>query len=158
MLRLILIFIFIPSFVLAADLEKFVLDDDPSVPVVIQLKGEIVDGDAEAFEKAIEGYSKVTLILESPGGLVHEALRIGATFHQNNFVTMVVDNGQCYSACGLIWIASERRYMSASSQIGIHAAYRQIGDYVEESGEANAVIGSYLKHLGFRIEAICFFT
>ena len=91
MLRLILIFIFIPSFVLAADLEKFVLDDDPSVPVVIQLKGEIVDGDAEAFEKVIEGYSKVTLILENPGGLVHEALRIGATLHQNNFVTMVVD-------------------------------------------------------------------
>ena len=48
--------------------------------------------------------------------------------------------------------------MSLSSQIGFHAAYRQVGDYFEESGEANAVIGSYLTHLGLRVEAIRFFT
>ena len=158
MLKFLLLLTFIPSSVFAADFTKFVLDEDTSVPIIIHLTGEIVDGDAEAFERAIEGYHKVTLILESPGGLVREAFRIGATLRQHDFATMVVDNGQCYSACGLIWLASERRYMSASSQIGFHAAYRQIGDYVEESGEANAVIGSYLTHLGLRIEAIRFFT
>lgn len=48
--------------------------------------------------------------------------------------------------------------MAESSQIGFHAAYRQVGDYLEESGEANAEIGSYLTHLGLRVEAIRFFT
>lgn len=87
-----------------------------------------------------------------------EALRIGATIRRNNFATMVAADGECYSACGLVWLASERRYMAPSSQIGFHAAYRQVGDYLEESGEANAQIGSYLTHLGLRVEAIRFFT
>lgn len=155
---LILFLLFVPCTVFAAQFEKFVFSDDPTVPIIIHLKGEIESGDAEEFERLIEGQSMVTLVLDSPGGLVREALRIGATIRLRGFATMVAADGECYSACGLVWLASERRYMAVSSQIGFHAAYRQVGDYLEESGEANAEIGSYLTHLGLRVEAIRFFT
>ncbi len=155
---IILFLVFFPYTASSAQFEKFVLSDDPSVPIIIQLKGEIKSGDAEEFERLIEGQSKLTLVLDSPGGLVREALRIGATIRLRNFATMVTADSECYSACGLVWLASERRYMAETSQIGFHAAYRQVGDYLEESGEANAEIGSYLTHLGLRVEAIRFFT
>ncbi|PTE06312.1 hypothetical protein [Mesorhizobium helmanticense] len=48
--------------------------------------------------------------------------------------------------------------MSASSKIGFHAAYREENGEYKESGVAKAEIGSYLPHLGLRIEAIRFFT
>ncbi|SDZ57285.1 hypothetical protein SAMN05444004_12326 [Jannaschia faecimaris] len=155
---LILFLLFVPWAALAAQFETFVLSDDPSVPTIIHLKGEIESGDAEEFERRAANRAKVTLILESPGGLVAEALRIGATVRLRDFSTMVAADAECYSACGLVWLASQRRYIAASSQIGFHAAYRRVGDYLEESGEANALIGSYLTHLGLRIEAIRFFT
>lgn len=158
MRSLILLLSIFPCLAFAAQLEKFVLSGDASAPIVIHLKGEIEDGDAKEFERLIQGQSKVTVILESPGGLVKEALRIGSIIRLRNFATKVAADSGCYSACGLIWIAAKRRYMTTSSQIGFHAAYRQVGDYLEESGEANAVIGSFLTHLGLRVEAIRFFT
>jgi hypothetical protein len=48
--------------------------------------------------------------------------------------------------------------MSPDSQIGFHAAYIQEAGEYRESGVANAEIGSFLTHLGLRIEAIRFFT
>jgi len=158
LMRFLILLVFWPCVAAAAQFETFVLSEDPNVPVMVQLKGEIVEGDAAKFESITEGINKVTLILESPGGLVGEALRIGAAVGLNDFATMVVADTGCFSACGLIWLASSRRYMSASSRIGFHAAYRQVGDYLEESGQANAEIGSYLTHLGLRVEAIRFFT
>lgn len=158
MLRVILAFLLTPFAALSAEFETHVITDDSSVPVFVQLTGIIEPGDAETFEALIEGRPKVTVLLDSPGGVVQDALRIGAAIRLNDYATMVADGGACYSACGLIWLSSQRRYMSATSQIGFHAAYRQVGDYMEESGVANAEIGSFLTHLGLRVEAIRFFT
>lgn len=87
---------FMPCMVFAAQFEKFIISDDPSVPTIIQLKGEIKSGDAEEFERLIEGQAKVTLLLDSPGGLVREALRMGATIRLLDFATMVAVDGECY--------------------------------------------------------------
>jgi len=75
-----------------------------------------------------------------------------------NFATMVLPGEECASACALIWISSHRRYMSASSKIGFHAAYTTVDGQPRETGMGNAEIGSYLTHLGLRVEAIRFIT
>lgn len=134
------------------------LIDLPGDVDIVSLRGEIVSGDSARFYQLVERHDRVTVILESPGGLVNEALRIGAEIRMRNFATMVASGGECYSACGLIWIAGARRYMSNDSQIGFHAAYREENGEYRESGVANAEIGSFLTHLGLRIEAIRFFT
>ncbi|MBB3979400.1 hypothetical protein GGQ64_004642 [Rhizobium azooxidifex] len=76
----------------------------------------------------------------------------------SDFSTMVAADQECFSACGLIWVSGVRRYMSDTSLIGFHAAYREENGEYRESGVANAEIGSYLTHLGLRIEAIRYFT
>lgn len=132
--------------------------DIPGEVGFISVKGEITAGDGDRFYDLIQGRDRVSVILQSPGGLVKDALQIGAEIRLHNYATMVLPGGECFSACGLIWVAGARRYMSATSKIGFHAAYREENGEYKESGVANAEIGSYLTHLGLRIEAIRFFT
>ncbi|MDP9762139.1 MULTISPECIES: lysozyme inhibitor LprI family protein [Agrobacterium] len=140
----------------AAEIEKF---DLPGIAVpFVSIRGPIEAGDGEKFETVVRGVNRASVILQSPGGLVKEALHIGATIRIEGFATMVPADKECFSACGLIWVSGVRRYMSDTSQIGFHAAYREENGEYRESGIANAEIGSYLTHLGLRIEAIRYFT
>lgn len=139
----------------AAEIELFNI---PGEIALVSIKGEIVDGDADRFQDLVRGHTRISVLLNSPGGLVREALGIGAQIRLNNYATVVLPEGNCFSACGLVWVAGSRRYISASSKIGFHAAYsKENGEYIT-SGVANAEIGSYLTHLGLRIEAIRYFT
>jgi hypothetical protein len=118
------------------------------VTVVLESEGGLTDSLID----------RVTVVLESEGGLIREALRLGALIRTRDYSTMVTDKAGCYSACGLIWLSGARRYMTPNAAIGFHAAFREKdGSYIE-SGVANAEIGSFLTHLGLRIEAIRFFT
>lgn len=140
----------------AAEIEKL---DVPGQSIsFVFVKGEIVEGDASRFLKVVDGAEQVSVVLQSPGGLVREALQIGAEIRIRNYATMVVAGHECYSACGLIWVSGARRYLSRTSKIGFHAAYREENGEYRESGVANAEIGSFLTHLGLRIEAIRYFT
>jgi uncharacterized protein YecT (DUF1311 family) len=140
----------------AAEIEKF---DLPGIAVpFVSIRGPIEAGDGEKFETVVRGVNRASVILQSPGGLVKEALHIGAAIRTEGFATMVPADKECFSACGLIWVSGVRRYMSDTSQIGFHAAYREENGEYRESGIANAEIGSYLTHLGLRIEAIRYFT
>lgn len=161
MLRLLSIIILASTFgvlaAIAADFEKIDIPDD-SYPDFIHIKGGIELGDGDRFLDLIGGSKKVTVVLESPGGNVKDALMIGAEIRLRNFATMVAADKGCYSACALIWVAGNRRYMSPTSEIGFHAAFRDVGGESVVSGMANAEIGSYLTHLGLRVEAIRYFT
>ncbi|MGO8594053.1 hypothetical protein ACC796_36695, partial [Rhizobium ruizarguesonis] len=73
-----------------------------------------------------------------PGRSIFSISAAGATVQQHiaiptskpsHFSTMVDADQECFSACGLIWVSGVRRYMSDTSLIGFHAAYR------EENGE-----------------------
>ncbi|WP_352672254.1 hypothetical protein [Mesorhizobium australicum] len=61
-------------------------------------------------------------------------MQIGAQIRINDHVTAVGANGECYSACGLIWVAGVRRYISPTSKIGFHAAYIEENGQYKESG------------------------
>lgn len=140
----------------AANIEVFQL---PETPVsIISIQGELVRGDAKRFTEAASELGRASIILNSPGGLVKEALEIGTTIRLSGFSTIVAAEQECFSACGLIWVSGTRRYMSKTSIIGFHAAYREEKGEYKESGVANAEIGAYLAHLGLRIEAIRYFT
>jgi hypothetical protein len=125
---------------------------------VVTVVGEIGAGDGDRFGSAVGGIERALVILKSPGGLVRDALQIGAEIRLRGFATSVPDNVECLSACGLVWLSGARRYMSPESRIGFHAAYKNENGEYRESGVANAEIGSFLTHLGLRIEAIRFFT
>jgi hypothetical protein len=131
----------------------------PGSPLsLVMLSGDIVKGDSDRFYEVTKDLDRASIALSSPGGSVSEALSIGAQLRDKNFATMVLPDEECASACALIWVSSYRRYMSASSKIGFHAAYTTVNGKPRETGMGNAEIGSYLTHLGLRVEAIRFIT
>ena len=150
------------AFVLASPLNAATFKTIPPLPgfdvFSVFMTGEIVSGDADAFEKLIQGRKKVSVLLSGPGGSLSEGLSIGASIRQHNFATQVLPDDECDSACALIWASGARRYMSPSSRIGFHAASKSVDGKRVEIGQGNAELGAYLNTLGLRIEAIRFFT
>lgn len=129
--------------------------------VIIMMTGEITEGDAQRFDDTVAdiGGAHATLNVSGPGGLVNEALDIGAQVQEHRFATMVSAQTECYSACALIWLAGPRRYLAPDSVIGVHAAFRtRDDDTAEESGVANARIGAFLNMVGLPLDAITYIT
>jgi hypothetical protein len=121
---------------------------------IIHMKGEIVAGDAVKFRGITRQFESASVFLDSPGGLVDEGLEIGEEIRFRQFATVVVE--ECYSICGVMWLAGVRKYMTKHAKIGFHAAYWTGPDGKRESGVANAVIGAYLTKWGYRVEAVAF--
>jgi hypothetical protein len=139
----------------AADI-RFIPPSDSHSPAII-ITGAFESGDFakfSAYADKISAGSKVFVTLESNGGRLAEGLSIGEAIAHRGFAT--VANHKCNSACALTWLAGAQRGVYPNTKIGFHAAYRS--DDKQESGVANALVGSYLTKLGFSVEAIAYMT
>lgn len=58
------------------------------------------------------------LLIDGPGGLRGQALRVAELANERGLVVRV--DGRCASACALLWAAAERREMTFDSGIGLH--------------------------------------
>ena len=66
------------------------------------------------------------LILESPGGNIHEARGIASLVRERSLETRV--EGSCSSACTIAFVAGKRRSMAPGARFGFHQ-YRLEADY-----------------------------
>ena len=133
--------------------------------VFVDVVGKINDGDFETFkEKTDQIYpigashpkKQVIVTLMSYGGSINPALQIGDVIRKRSMFTFVPGDRTCASACALIWLAGAPRAVGDTPQIGFHAAFDP--DSRRETGAANAVVGAYLRDLGFGYKAIVFMT
>lgn len=62
-----------------------------------------------------------TLWLDSPGGLITEAMKIGDVIAEKGMEAIVVFRGHCYSACVFIYAAAKTR--SGIGDVGIHRPF-----------------------------------
>lgn len=127
----------------------------------IVLFGEINSGDAAQFAQILlqsADTSHPVLFLNSPGGKVTEAIRIGEMIRQRGIYTAAVGGSVCASACSLIWMAGQARFIDHASRVGFHAAYTGEAADNHMDGAGNALIGSYLTRLGLSDRAIYFAT
>jgi hypothetical protein len=106
--------------VLAQDL---VIDLLPGGMLV--LRGTITEGSAEqvAAELAVRGEYVNTVLLDSPGGAVGEALRIGELIRRAGYATQVDDGGLCASSCPLVFAGGVARVAGIGAVIGVHQIY-----------------------------------
>jgi len=145
----------------AQDSQDFVKVIGTGESAIIFLDGEVNEAMATAFYKATDSVSHATVILQSPGGYVEYGLNIAARIAIKGYATAVIDSS-CASMCSIIWLAGERRYMTDSAEILVHAAYKFINQGGAEiaavSGSANAEIGAFLGRLGLSREAIRYVT
>ncbi len=122
---------------------------------LISIKGDISPGDDVAFTRLTSSLRSAFVHLESSGGSVLTAIAMGRLIHARGFITVVPD-GNCASACALVWLGGKPRMIGDTGQIGFHAAYN--GKTMQVSGTGNALIGAYLNELGLSDNAIIYIT
>jgi hypothetical protein len=140
----------------AADISK-VAGKSGEVDFIL-LKGEIQMGDDKLFKNIAFNTDKAIVILDSPGGLVMPALEIGKAIRLKGYATAVTDTS-CTSACAIIWLAGETRFLSKKSRVGFHAVFVEDAEGQKlPAGVGNALVGSYLNSLGLSEKIVTFVT
>jgi hypothetical protein len=92
---------------------------------VLIVTGEFTKGIAEAVEQSLAATGSVRIVvLESPGGDVEEAMRIGRYIKQNGLETGVAT--ECSSACTYSFIAGHERILLPGAQLGFHACQKVV--------------------------------
>jgi hypothetical protein len=131
--RIAIIAIFLLAEVVAVDAMTFSWRDNSTV----YASGPIEEGDAAQFE-ALRTFR--TLELDSPGGLVGEALRIAKNMDVRGSIGTVVKPGQsCASACAMaLFVSGKTRIVYWGGRLGIHSCASPDGAQASECNQAMA--------------------
>ncbi len=121
---------------------------DPFGRFVIYATGPIGTGDADRLRHALgeAGGRQPHLVMNSGGGLVHEAMRISRVVASAGVPVVVGD--LCASACFLVLAASPDRTASPSARVGVHRAYSRATGESARSLDATMDIARYAASLG----------
>lgn len=113
--------------------------------VVLVLTGVIQPGAYRQFRAAIAGRNPAVIVLDSPGGVLGEALLIGDEVRRRGLNTLVGPNGSCASACAVVFLSGRTKFMGKGAEVGLHSAYSLDG---RASPQATQVMASYLSGVG----------
>lgn len=124
--------------------------------------GVIDPGTAEAFiaEVAKRGSYIKTVVLDSPGGSVADALRMGRLIRQKGFATEVESRRTCASSCPLVLAGGAERRAGEKAAIGVHqvsapaqsGGARAAGGGMQSAQRVSAEIQRYLRDMGIDLE------
>lgn len=116
-----------------------------SIPL-IQISGELKTGDSTKFQDALahtgedwmltvgDGGTKLIQVeLDSPGGNLAEAMKIGQLIRENAAFVRVGKDQVCASACVFILIAGVQRTIIPSAKIIIHRPHFEYSEFAELS-------------------------
>ncbi|MDZ7663597.1 hypothetical protein [Thiohalophilus sp.] len=105
---------------------EFFITKTDSEALEIEMQGNISAGDYDRFMSLVRNSPATfvkagTIVLNSKGGSVSEALRIARVVNKASLITMVDKDAVCASSCFLIFVAGSIRY--GSGDILIHRPY-----------------------------------
>ena len=129
---------------------------------VLRLVGTIAPGTAElvAAELTARGEYVSDVALNSPGGVVEEAIGIGRLLLERGYKTSVAAGAICASSCPLILAGGKEREASRAAAIGVHQVYAMAragqvpvgaqgaGMAMSEAQRTTAAITRYLQETG----------
>jgi hypothetical protein len=113
---------------------------------VLKLQGTIEPGSATRFAEEVEarGEYVTTVVFDSPGGSVDDAIAIGALISLRGFTTSVEAGGLCASSCPLAFAGGKERLATPASAIGVHQFYAALA--VGEAPTAVPAAGEALSN------------
>jgi len=84
--------------------------------------GTITTGSAQAFAAEIEKHGEYikTVVLDSPGGSVADALAIGRLIRARKFATEIEPGKYCASSCPLVFAGGVERRVGTRAVVGVH--------------------------------------
>lgn len=126
---------------------------------VLSLTGSIDPGSFERVQAEIEARGEYVrqVALNSPGGSVSDAVKIGALMVVGEYTTSVAPGALCASSCPLILAGGKSRLASRQAAIGVHQIYAMatagdlpaglagIGTAMSEAQRTTAIITRYLN-------------
>lgn len=114
----------------AADFRLAQDNTQPGIPI-IYMSGEIKSGDraklVALLRSDVQSTQSITDIwLNSPGGDLNEAIKIGAVVEQLGYTAIVPAGATCASACFFVWVSASGRL--APGDVVIHRPYFEMRD------------------------------
>ena len=133
---------------------SFTFSDTEEFGRVVLVSGPIQDGDSDRFEIALAEQIEQpkTVALHSPGGAIHEALRIGQIIRDAGMDTMIGPDAVCSSACPIMLFAGVERIISKDGWIGMHQAYLGENTFLTSRDTAYTVQATQAKVMSFIAE------
>ena len=118
--------------------------------------GTITPGTAKTFadEIAKRGTYVKTVVLQSPGGSVQDALAMGRLIREKKFATEVEGGRYCASSCPLVFAGGTERRAGAKAAIGVHQVFAvgqtelSQADGMDSAQRISATAQKYLRDMG----------
>lgn len=126
----------------------------------LEATGTIMPGTAKAFaaEVAKRGSYVKTVVLQSPGGSVRDALAMGRLIRGKKFSTEVDTGRYCASACPLVFAGGVERHAETGAAIGVHEVAAFGGEdmsgaaALQNGQQISAQCQQYLRDMGVDLE------
>lgn len=113
----------------------------------VSVNGEIGDGFADAVIERLRRDKAVGLLINSPGGSLYEARRLGRYLRANGLRVGV--DGLCTSACVDVLAGGIERYVTGDAKLGIHQSKVPKHLSSHEGGQLSVVAAAlYLREMG----------
>lgn len=127
---------------------------------MIIINGGIEEGDADRFNAFISSLESVpsNVVINSPGGIVSDALSIGRQIRELDVRTLVLPGAYCYSACPYLFAGGTKREASRRGEVGVHQTYFEEPGYmpvfiaVESIQYGQAEEMKFLQDMGIGLE------
>lgn len=125
----------LPDMELPADLPdrlEFTMQDAGEFGNVLLVHGAIESGDADRFAAYLASLGDLTVpvALNSPGGVVDEALKIGRMLRDRDADTAILPGMVCVSACPYMLAGGGERRVSRRGAVGMHQHYYETPAYL----------------------------
>jgi hypothetical protein len=116
--------------------------------------GMIAPGTGEAFKAEVEkrgSYIK-TVVLNSTGGSVQDAIAIGRLIREKKFSTAVENGNLCASSCPLVFAGGVERRAEEKAAIGVHQVFsptdNPAANNMDQAQRVSADCQKYLVEMG----------
>lgn len=138
----------------AAKITKLVQDGKNFIFV----EGTFLASDIADFKKLAVEFDTAVVVFNSTGGAALVGTEIGRIISLRGYSTAVGPNAVCASSCALAWLAGQERYVWKGARVGFHAIYVTPNGTPTVSSDGNALVGAYLRQLGFPDRTIVYIT
>lgn len=119
---------------------------------VVVASGDIGRGDARRLVRALEQAGRdrhgvKRLYLDSPGGVVVEAMKMAEVMDEVGVATIVRKGALCASACAsVLFVSGKYRTVEAGGMLAIHSCYDAVSG--RAASECNAAISAHADAAG----------
>ncbi|MFD1509879.1 hypothetical protein [Lacimonas salitolerans] len=111
---------------------EFTMQQDAELGALLMMNGAITGGDADRFEAYLADLEDMpdAVALNSPGGIVDEALAVGRLVREASLDTLILPGMACLSSCPYVLAAGVERRVSRTGAVGLHQHYYETPGYM----------------------------